>query len=208
MISLDALQALRVLVVHPQDSDGETIMRQLLRAGCQIEKIWPPPRDLPDRAQVVFYLLDDMTVQAMPWAGSLREVAVVAVVGAEPSSILNARSPSTIRLLNDCCPQAVISKPVRAVDVLTSLLSARSLFRYEECLLTKVRKLEETLRAARKVEKAKSILMRSKDIDERTAYRYLRESAMNRRVPIGNIASAVINASEIFAAGSGGAVAP
>lgn len=206
MISLDALQALSVLVVHPRDRDSETIMHQLLRVGCRTEEAWPPPRELPDTAQVVFYLLDEMTAQAMPWVGSLREVAVIAVVGAEPSSILHPRSPSTIRMLNDCCPQAVISKPVRAVDVLTSLMSARSVFRYEECLLTKVRKLEETLRTARKVEKAKAILMRSKNVDERTAYRYLRESSMNRRVPIGSIASAVINASEIFAEeGRGGA---
>ena len=208
VISPDALQALRVLVVHPRDGDSETIMCQLRSIGCQTEELWPPPRDLPARVQMVYYLLDEATVQVMPWAGTPREAAVVAIVGADSSSTLRPNSPSTYRLLNDSCPQAVISKPVRAVDVLTSLLSARNLFRYEERLMTKVRKLEETLRAARKVEKAKSILMRSKNIDERTAYKYLRESAMNRRMPIGSIASAVINSSEIFAEGGGGGVSP
>ena len=85
-------------------------------------------------------------------------------------------------------------------------MSACSLARYERRLLLKVRKLEGTLRAARMVEKAKFILMRSKNIDERTAYRCLRESAMNQRVPIGKIASAVINASEIFAEDGGTAL--
>ena len=56
------------------------------------------------------------------------------------------------------------------------------------------------------MEKAKGILMRSKNLDERTAYKYLRESAMNRRVSIGSIASAVIDTSEIFAKGNGGGV--
>ena len=207
MITLEALRALRVLVIHPRDGDGETIMRQLLRIGCQIEEVWPPPRDLPDRIQVAFYCLNEETVQAMPWTGGPREAAVVAVVGADSPSTHRARgSPSIVRLLNDCCPQAVISKPVRASDVLTGLMSACSLARYERRLLLKVRKLEGTLRAARMVEKAKFILMRSKNIDERTAYRCLRESAMNQRVPIGKIASAVINASEIFAEDGGTAL--
>ena len=206
MIPLDALQALRVLVVHPRDNDGETIMRQLLSVGCQTEEVWPPPYGLPDRTQVVFYLLDEVTVKAMPWAGVPRQAAVIAIVGANSPSIRRPNSPSTFRLLNHCCPQAVISKPVRAVDVLTSLMSARRLFRYEERLVTKVRKLEETIRAARKVEKAKGILMRSKNLDERTAYKYLRESAMKRRVSIGSIASALIDTSEIFAEGNGGGV--
>ena len=208
MVSLEALQALRVLVVHPRDADGETIRRQLLRVGCKIEDAWPPPRDLPERVSMVFYRLDEETVQVMPWTSGSRKAAVIAVVAGRSPSAPCSNAPVTLRLLNDCWPQAVISKPVRAVDVLTSLMSARSLIRHEECLLTKVRKLEETLRTTRAVEKAKAILMRSKNIDERTAYRHLRESAMNRRVPIGSIASAVINASEIFAERGEGTVSP
>ena len=208
MVSLEALQALRVLVVHPRDADGETIRRLLLRIGCQIEDAWPPPRDLPERVSMVFYLLDETTVRVMPWTSGSRKAAVVAVVAGHSPSNPRPCAPRTLRLLNDCWPQAVISKPVRAVDVLTSLMSARSLARHEECLVTKVRKLEETLRTTRAVEKAKAILMRSKNIDERTAYRHLRESAMNRRVPIGSIASAVINASDIFAQYGEGTASP
>jgi len=64
--------------------------------------------------------------------------------------------------------------------------------------LAKVAKLEETLRSIRKVERAKAILMKNKNIEEEEAYKYLRSQAMMKRVPIGVIASAIIDAKEML----------
>jgi AmiR/NasT family two-component response regulator len=78
--------------------------------------------------------------------------------------------------------------------MLTSFLVARSISRYEKRLTTKVRKLEETLKSVKKVEQAKAILMKTKNIQEKDAYEFLRKWAMERRVPIGQVASAIIDA--------------
>jgi len=48
------------------------------------------------------------------------------------------------------------------------------------------------------VERAKAILMKNKNIEEEEAYRYLRSQAMMKRVPIGVIASAIIDAKEML----------
>ncbi len=190
MPSLEALQQLRVLVVHPRNQDGEIIIRHLQRIGCQVEGMWPPPAKLPERTDVVFYLIDDQTRRSLPWFADLPPAAIVAVVEHETSDVLG--------LLSDCSPQAVVSKPADPFAILTSLIVARSVFRYEDRLHNKVRKLEETIRSIRTVEKAKSILMASKNIEEKEAYEFIRNHAMNRRMPIGKVASAIIDASGIL----------
>ena len=53
------------------------------------------------------------------------------------------------------------------------------------------------MRAIRKVEQAKSILMKKRGIDKRT-YEYLRRQAMRKRVPVGSVAAAIIDADEML----------
>lgn len=190
MNGAESLSYLKALVVHPPDQDQETIVRQLRRSGCHVEAMWPPPNVIPESIDLVYFLIDEHTSHALPWSGTRPTFAIVA--------ILQQGAASLARLVVDSTPHAVLNKPVNESDVLTSLFVARSLFRYEERLHTKVRKLEETLRSIRKVEKAKSILISSKKIGEKEAYEFLRKSAMKQRVPIGKIAAAVIEASDIF----------
>src|SRR5690606_18889905 len=96
--------------------------------------------------------------------------AVVAVVARD--------TPAPLAVLTHCNPQAVIVKPADRLQILTNLILAHNNFRYERRLLSKVSKLEETLRSIRKVEKAKAILMRTRQIEEPDAYEYLRSQAM------------------------------
>jgi len=122
--------------------------------------MWPPPAKLPERTDVVFYLIDDQTRRSLPWFADLPPAAIVAVVEHE--------TPDVLGLLSDCSPQAVVSKPTDPFAILTSLIVA------------------------------KSILMKSKNIEEMEAYEIIRKHAMNRRMPIGKVASAIIAASEIL----------
>ena len=190
MSSFDALRQLRVLVVHPRDPDGERLKHCLRRIGCPVESTWPPPADVPSDIDVLFFLVDDRTRRSLPWVGKRPSAAIVAVVKHEAQDILD--------LLSDATPHAVLSDPVDPFAVLTSLSLARSIFRYEGRLHTKIRKLEETLKSVRKVEQAKTILMRAKNIEEQEAYEYLRRRAMDKGLPIGKVASAVIDASDVF----------
>ena len=63
---------------------------------------------------------------------------------------------------------------------------------------TKISKLEETLRVIRKVEQAKLILMQPTQHRENEAYEYLRRQAMNKRVSVATVASAIVDANALL----------
>jgi AmiR/NasT family two-component response regulator len=148
------------------------------------------PDPVPEPIDLMLCCIDDRAQQSCPWVGGAQPAPLVAIISRQ-----SATSPSVIW---DWTPQAVLVKPVEPAALLTSLFLARNNFRYEQRLHSKVTKLEETLKAIRKVERAKAILMKKRLLEEQGAYEYLRNQAMKKRVPIAVIASAVIEADEVL----------
>jgi response regulator NasT len=110
--------------------------------------------------------------------------------------MVEAADPDAPRLLHQLGIHAAIRKPIDPAAVPLAFITARNNVRYIERLLGKVAKLEETLRAARKIERAKAALMVQRKIDEVAAYEYLRSQAMRKRVPIHSIAKAIVDYDE------------
>ena len=71
-------------------------------------------------------------------------------------------------------------------------------FLYGQRLRDRVEKLDETLRSIRSVERAKTILMRTRRLEEEEAYHFMRRQAMSKRVPIAAIATAIIDSDEVL----------
>ncbi len=184
------LGQLRVAVALLRDRDGETIIRQLQRLGCQAQHLWPAPAELPRPLDAVFYQIDRDPPGAFPWTAEGAPAAIIAVTSGDAAAELRALAGSGAH--------AVLNRPVTASAVLTNLMLARNNFRYERRLLGKIAKLEDTLRSIRKVEQAKAILMKEKNLEEQEAYRYLRTQAMNRRVTIATVASAIVSAKDLL----------
>lgn len=181
---------LRVVVAHPRDPDGEILLRHLQRLGCRVDHLWPTPDQLDADADIVFCLIEPET---RPFCASLIEKAHAALVG-----VVDPTHPRSMQLLADVNPLAVLTKPVDSAALLTNLVVARNNSRYQRRLQSKISKLEETLRSVRKVERAKTILMEKRHIDESEAYAYLREQAMKKRVPIGVIATVVVESNDVL----------
>jgi AmiR/NasT family two-component response regulator len=181
---------LRVVIAHPRDHDGELLLRQLQRLGCHVDHLWPAPDRLEGEADMVLCLIEPETRSFCASLGNGTRAALVGVV--DPAD------PKTMQLLADVNPLAVLTKPVDAAALLTNLVVARNNSRYQRRLQGKILKLEETLRSVRKVERAKTILMEQRHIDESEAYAYLRGQAMKKRVPIGVIASAVVESNDVL----------
>ncbi|HZS83535.1 MAG TPA: ANTAR domain-containing protein [Stellaceae bacterium] len=186
---------LHVAVVHPRDHDGDVLMRHLQRLGCQTALHWPPAAALGAEFDVLFCLIDP---EARPVLDAATMAGTPAIIG-----ILDQRQPRSLRLLQEATPHAVIQRPIDPAAVVPNLVVARHNARYQRRLLSKVTKLEETLRSYRKVERAKIILMEQRKIGEPEAYSYLREQAMRRRMPIGAVASIVVDSNEILPADKG-----
>jgi AmiR/NasT family two-component response regulator len=101
--------------------------------------------------------------------------------------------------VSEVTPHAIVVRPVEPAAIFPNLILARSNSKYQQRQQSKIAKLEDTLRSYRKVEQAKAILMNQRAIGEPEAYNFLREQAMRRRVPVGVIASAVVELSEVLA---------
>jgi AmiR/NasT family two-component response regulator len=54
---LDDLRT-RILVLHPRDDDGDALIRQLRRIGCDVRAAWPIPDDVPKDINLVFVLVE------------------------------------------------------------------------------------------------------------------------------------------------------
>jgi len=185
---LDELRAARILVLHPRDDDGEALIGQLRRIGCDVRAAWPIPTELPRDVDAVFVLVEHAGPEAFPWTVKPDGPTVIGIVDYE--------SPTTLKALIDWTAHGVVNKPIRPFGIMSSLVLARSLASYHGRLEAKVRKLEETLRARREVEKAIRILMALKNIGEGDAYRLIREQAMVKRVPMAHVAGAILAAHE------------
>ena len=55
---IEELRGARVLVVHPRDAEGDALLDQLKRIGCNVRGIWPPPVEIPGDVDTVFHLVE------------------------------------------------------------------------------------------------------------------------------------------------------
>ena len=61
----------------------------------------------------------------------------------------------------------------------------------------KTKVIQEELETRKKVEKAKGLLMKERGLSEQEAYDLIRKTSMTRRMPMKDIAEAIILSSEI-----------
>ena len=104
----------------------------------------------------------------------------------------------SVKVIRNCAPHGLLQSPVTEKSVITSISYARDQFRYEQRLRSRIDKLDENLRAMRSVEQAKAILMDTRRIGEEEAYRVLRRTAMERRVKLGALATAIVDSHELL----------
>jgi AmiR/NasT family two-component response regulator len=187
---LDELRGARVLVVHPQDTEGEALIDQLRRIGCKVSGMWPPPRELPRDVDTAFVLVEAGETPALAASVSEDGPTFVAIVDYE--------NPTMLKRLLDSNAHGVVNKPIRSFGILSSLVLARSMHGYTRRLEKKVQKLEETLKARRDVDKAVKILVELKKISESDAYELIRQQATEKRLSMAQIAVTIVGAQDVF----------
>lgn len=180
-----------VVVVHPDDEDCAALCQQLRRIGCRVATMWPPPAMLPARTDVVFYLEDPTGEHRHDWLVEPSPAVRIAVIAYENPVVLDAIAAANAH--------AVVSKPVRTFGILASVFVARSLARYEDKLLARIAKLDDTLKARRVVERATRILAARLELTEDATYARIRAEAMSRQMSISAMAESIINAEGILA---------
>lgn len=188
---LKDLRTLRVLVFHPDDSDGKQLTQQLQRIGCQVQAFWPPLPALPEGIDVIFLAVRPESMEAnYEWLRSDHVPAVITIVTYENPTIVES-----VLHIGSC---AVLPSPVRSFGLLSALVVARQVHGELKEHSRKIRKLESKLLGVRRIAEAKSILMRTHHITDGAAYDLIREQAMSKRVTTEEIADAIINANDIL----------
>ena len=187
---LKRLRRKRILVIHPDDEDRRTLLAQLKRIGCQTEKLSRAPDVLPPDTDVVLFLLSrNETGDAVKWMAAADAITRIAIISYETPEILAA--------LERLHVHAVLSKPIRIFGMLAALTTAISLAQHEGRLQQRVRSLDDTLKARRRIEKAVTILSERHQITEEQTYKRLRDKAMKVSAPIAEIADAVIASDDV-----------
>jgi len=185
---IEDLRGARVLVIHPRDSEGDALIDQLKRIGCNVRGVWPQPASIPHDIDTVFQLIETSDDAVFPAGANDHPLTFVAIVDYE--------NPTILKHLLDSNAHGVVNKPIRPFGILSSLVLARSLRGYTRRLEGKVKKLEETLKARRDVDKAVKILMGLKRIGELEAYELIRAQATQKRVAMAEVATLIISAQE------------
>lgn len=185
------LRMKRIAVVHPNDDDGGALIQQLQRIGCQVQAFWPPPRSLPDNIDVVFLAVQPTAgPQSLEWLQVCPGAVIIAVIGYENPTVFNEM------LL--CGASGVLTSPVRTTGVVSTLVMTLATGEEVKSLRKRVERLEQKLASVNQLNEAKSILMRTRGLNDADAYRIIREQAMKKRVPTEEIARAIIHANEVL----------
>ena len=83
------------------------------------------------------------------------------------------------------------------IDLLTAVANQAAVAIENTELMVKTKIVQEELEARKKIEKAKGILMKQKNLSEEQAYELLRKASMNKRLTMKDIAEAIILSHEI-----------
>jgi AmiR/NasT family two-component response regulator len=190
---LHDLKGLRVQVIHPPDQAGLALVEHLRRIGCSCETTWPLPDAISPSAVVVLVSIEQENrdkILSLFRPVQPSDPALVAVVTYE--------DPSTLQVVLECGALAVIERPIRPFGLLTNLTIARALWLERQNASKRIRKLERKLAGNNRILRAKNILMETQGLSEQDAYENIRRQAMAKRVPMDDLASAIINAHELL----------
>ena len=190
---LKDLKGLRVQVIHPPDAQGLALVEHLRRIGCSCETTWPLPQAVSPTAVVVLVSIEQEN----------RDKILRLFRPIEPSdpallAVVSFEDPSTLQVVLECGALAVIERPIRPFGLLTNLIIARSLWMERQSAAKRIRKLERKLAGNNRILRAKNILMETQGFNEQEAYESIRKQAMAKRVPMDDIAVAIINAYELL----------
>ena len=186
------LRNLKVLLLHPYDSDGKEIFDQISRIGCKCEHFWPPSIVEALQSDVVIvgiYQDKQKSLQSL-LSGVSEDAAVIAVI--------NYESPSELVMALNLNTTAVISKPVRSFGILANLVIAYSTWEKHKALEKRIKRLKKVLAQKTVVSKAVLILMKSQSLSEESAYKLIRSQAMSKRTTIINIAESILNTENLL----------
>ncbi|SDP35718.1 ANTAR domain-containing protein [Phyllobacterium sp. OV277] len=177
----------RVTILHRSDITTERLTRQLKLLGLYVTVQWEPlaPTDLPD---IVLVDADQGWDDLLPWPEGKAPLPVVALLGSE--------APGRIAWAMQQGAGAIIAKPVATSAVYPTLVMAVAIHAERMAATRQLQHLEERVRLRPLVHAAVQKIMTAHNVDEEHAYSILRNCAMQRRMPMEQVAALILAGAE------------
>ncbi len=178
---LKNFRGLRALLIMAPDSGRDTLERTLGKLGLEviISEKPPGPNSCTAECDVVFFDADDGAEPGMD-AAVMPDLPLIAVIGSE--------APSRLARVTRHRAASHILKPIRSSGIFTALLLAMNehaaRMRHQQEMMA----LRRRLSGRRVVMKAVLQLITICGLSEEDAYEWLRREAMERRIPMEDMA--------------------
>ena len=191
---------MRVLVVDESPERAELLRDGLLRAGHEVTATLSSPLAL---LETIDSLKPDVIVIDME--SPSRDVLehLVFVSPRTPRPIVMCASddaPETIRAATRAGVSAYVVDGLDANRIKSIVEAAVARFDDYQALRAELAEANLKLSERKLVEKAKGLLMKSRGLDEDTAYSALRKMAMDRKLKLAEVAQRVIDAADLLGA--------
>ena len=187
------LRGLFVVIVHPRDPDGQAMLEHMERIGCKTELVWPPKRELPPNADVVFLGLFFDNRKDLANMIRRSEKPGPAIIG-----VVDYENPTMLEFLLEIDAIAVTSKPVHSFGILTNLVVGYASSLRDQEAQERITRLENEVLGKKNIAEAKTVLIRMHGLSEEGAYKLIRERAMRKRTTIEDMAQAIIDANDLL----------
>ncbi|WP_394782141.1 ANTAR domain-containing response regulator [Undibacterium sp.] len=184
----DGLRNVTVAVVYPPGEDRDIVVEQLKRIGCKLQLVWPFPPVPPSGVDVIFFQVAQDLQNRDAWNATAVDATLIALSDYE--------NPTKLKLLLDTHAYGVITKPFRSSGILSTLVLAQSCKNFQDRQQNKIRKLEDTIKSRRHIEKAIRILVDHEHMSENQAYEHMRTRATSLRITVAEVSAMVIDARE------------
>lgn len=174
-------RGMRALVIHPDDHNRRVLISVLGKLGLSVQPLDPQDPDRAALAACDVMLVDtDSAIEGAPQCGAAPCVPRIALIGTEAPSRL-------ARVVREGCTSHIL-KPIRSSGVFTALLLAVNEHEQRQKTAREIDAMRRRLAGRRVVTKAVVEMMDVHGIDQDDAYEHLRLAAMNRRLPIDDMA--------------------
>jgi AmiR/NasT family two-component response regulator len=183
------LRDLQVIVLHPEGEVNDSLILQLIRIGCNVRHLWPPPDKINFDADVVFAGIsqDRFYSKIKKLSDSFSDDVTII-------SVIEYESPTIISQMLEIRSHGVIALPINSNSILPSLVVARHNSENIKKCKKSVDKLNSKLMSSNLISKAKIKLMKIYNIGEEEAHRKMTKKSMEERKTLIKVSEEILSA--------------
>lgn len=192
------MSKLKVMIVDECHERKLVVAERVAAADCEVVAVIHADDDLLEKVEHFQpdVILIDMDAPGRDTLESLRSVQA-----AQPRPMVmfsQDGDTETIRQAVEAGVSAYVVDGIQSKRVRPILDAAVARFRQYRALAQELDRTRSQLAERKRIERAKGILMKQRQVNEEEAYQLLRKTAMNRNQKLADVADSIIAAAELF----------